>query len=250
LGLRFPTRNVNSADKKLKGMPKHELDSANEPLADASLVACPSCDLMQRLPELEPGEFARCPRCDTELRRRRKDSLQRTLALTLGAAVLVIIANTVPMLGLSAVGNESFTTIIGGARQLWRHDQQIVACMVFFSAVLAPGLQIGLLLVVLLGSLRERPAVWVGGLLRHLPFTRTWSMLEIMLLGVLVALTKIAEYATVIPGVALFAVGGLVVLIPAMQSSFDPQEIWDRIQWANGQASPAASTRRTREDKP
>src|SRR5437016_5713382 len=76
----------------------------NQPLPDAALVACPHCDLLQRLPELVPGASARCPRCDKELWRRREDSLERTLALALAAAVLCVVANFVPMLGLSAVG--------------------------------------------------------------------------------------------------------------------------------------------------
>ena len=56
----------------------------NEPIADTSLIACLHCDLLQRLPELAPGASARCPRCDKELWRHREDSLNRTLALTLG----------------------------------------------------------------------------------------------------------------------------------------------------------------------
>ena len=56
----------------------------NEPLADPALIGCPHCDLLQRLPELAPGASARCPRCNKELWRRREDSLNRTLALTLG----------------------------------------------------------------------------------------------------------------------------------------------------------------------
>jgi len=62
----------------------------NEPLADTTLIGCPHCDLLQRLPELAPGASARCPRCDKELWRRREDSLNRTLALTLGAALCLI----------------------------------------------------------------------------------------------------------------------------------------------------------------
>ena len=65
----------------------------NQPLPDAALVACPDCDLLQRLPDLVPGASARCPRCDRELWRRREDSLQRTLALALAAAPLYVVAN-------------------------------------------------------------------------------------------------------------------------------------------------------------
>ena len=72
----------------------------NRPLADGSLVACPHCDLLQRLPEVVPGASARCPRCDKELWRHREDSFNRSFALTLAALVLYVVANTVPMLGL------------------------------------------------------------------------------------------------------------------------------------------------------
>jgi paraquat-inducible protein A len=204
----------------------------NQPLRDPALIACPDCDLLQRLPELAPGASARCPRCDRELWRRREDSLNRTLALTLAAAVLYLMANAVPMLGLSAVGRQASTTVLGGVQQLWDDGQQVVAVLVLFAAVVAPALQIGFLLMIVLGVQRVHPPRWVGTLLRHHPTTRIWSMIEVMLLGVLVALIKIADYATVVPGVALFALGGLVFLLAAMQASFDPREVWNRVEWA------------------
>jgi paraquat-inducible protein A len=216
----------------------------NRPLADASLVACPHCDLLQRLPEIAPGASARCPRCDKELWRRREDSLNRTLALTLAALVLYVIANTVPMLGLTAVGHAASTTVVGGAQQLWHDGQQIVAVLVLFAAVLAPALQIGFMLLILIGAQRQQPSAWVGTLLHRLHVTRTWSMIEVMMLGVLVALTKIADYATVIPGAALFALGALIFVLAAMQSNFDPHEVWDRVEWAEaGARQPAAGGR-------
>ncbi len=211
-------------------------ETVNQALADASIVACPHCDLLQRLTEIAPGASARCPRCDKELWRRREDSFNRSFALTLAALVLYVVANTVPMLGLTAVGHAASTTVVGGAQQLWHDGQQIVAVLVLFAAVIAPALQIGFMLLILIGCLRQQPPAWVGTLLRHLHFTRTWSMIEVMLIGVLVALTKIADYATVIPGVALFSLGGLVVLLAAMQSNFDPREVWDRVEWAEADA--------------
>src|SRR5947209_17350009 len=91
----------------------------NQLIGDPGIVACLHCDLLQRLPEIAPGASARCPRCDKELWRRREDSLNRTFALALAAAVLYVIANSVPMLGLSAVGRQASTTVFGGAQQLW-----------------------------------------------------------------------------------------------------------------------------------
>jgi paraquat-inducible protein A len=201
-------------------------------ISDPCLVACPDCDLLQRLPELEPGASARCPRCDTELWRRRADSLERCFALALAAAVLYVVANTVPMLGLEAVGHRASTTVVGGAQRLWADGRELVAALVLFTAVVAPALQIGFMLAMVLGARRSPAPRWVGTLLRHHPTTVLWSMIEVMMLGVLVALIKIADYATVVPGLALYALAALVVLLAAMQSIFDPREVWTRVAWA------------------
>jgi len=222
----------------------------NRALSDSWLVACPQCDLLQRLPDLAPGASARCPRCGEELWRRRVDSLNRTLALTIAAALLYVIANCVPMLGLKAVGHRASTTVLGGVAQLWDDEEQIVAVLVLFAAVIAPGLQIAFMLATVLGALRARVPRWVTTLLRHQPTTQTWSMIEVMLLGVLVALIKIADYATVIPGVALFTLGALVFVFAAMQANFDPREVWERIEWADAAERRAAAANRGAEATP
>lgn len=219
----------------------------NTPLADDTIVACLDCDLLQRIPEVPPGASVRCPRCDKELWRHKPDSLHRTFALTLAALVLYIIANAVPMLGLHAVGREAFTTVIGGADQLWHDGQQLVAVLVLFAAVIAPALQILFLLLIVLGCQRQQPPFWVGMFLRNLHFTRTWSMIEVMLLGVLVSLTKIAEYASIIMGEAFFALFALVILLAAIQSSFDPREVWQRIEWAESDARREVAEKSTAE---
>jgi paraquat-inducible protein A len=211
----------------------------NVPIDDGALIACPHCDLLQRLPALPPGASARCPRCDRELWRTRVDSRTRTLALSLAAASLFVVANAVPMLGLSAVGRAASTTVIGGAAHLWTHDERLVALLVLCTAVVAPGMQIAIMLAAALGARAERPAPWVGMLLRHQPTARTWSMIEVMLLGVLVALVKIADYASVIPGMALFVLGALVFVLAAMQANFDAREVWQRVVWFDAVSEPA-----------
>lgn len=210
----------------------------NQPLADRAIIACLHCDLLQRLPDLAPGASARCPRCNKELWRRREDSVNRTLALTIGAAILYVIANSVPMLGLTIVGRDASTTVIGGARHLWENGQVLVGVLVLFTAVIAPALQIGFMLIIVLAVDFKRTPRWIGTLLRYHPATRTWSMIEVMMLGVLVALIKIADYATVIPGVALFVLWSLVFLLAAIQANFDPRLAWDQIEWATGRTAP------------
>jgi paraquat-inducible protein A len=222
----------------------------NRPVANHSLVACRHCDLLQRLPNLPAGASARCARCEKELWRHREDSLNRTLALTVAAAILYAVANAVPMLGITAVGRGASTTVLGGAMHLWENGPWIVGVLVLFTAVIAPALQIGFMLAIVLGARRERPPKWVGILLRHHPTTRTWSMVEVMLLGVLVALIKIADYATVVPGIALFALGALVFLLAGIQSSFEPRYVWERIEWADAGARPGSTANRLAEDVP
>ena len=98
--------------------------------------------------------------------------------------------------------------------------------------MVAPALQIVLTLAIILGARREPAPRWTGTLLRHHGTTQTWSMIEVMMLGVLVALVKIADYARVIPGTALFVLGALIVVLTAMQVSFEPREVWQKIEWA------------------
>jgi uncharacterized lipoprotein YmbA len=137
------------------------------------------------------------------------------------------------MLGLTIVGRDASTTVIGGALHLWDNEQKIVGALVLFTAVIAPALQIGLMLAIVLGAMRERAPRWVGALLRYHPTTRIWSIIEVMMVGVLVALVKIADYATVIPGVAPFVLWVLVpVTIPASvdQPEFVVQVAANRVQ--------------------
>ena len=141
------------------------------------------------------------------------------------------------------VGHQASTTVIGGARQLWEDGQELVAGLVLLTVVIAPALQIAFMLAIVLAARRAYPPRWVGTLLRLHPTTGTWSMIEVMMVGVLVALIKIAELATVIPGIALFTLGALVFLLAAMQASFDPREVWDKVTWA------AAGARRAPADE-
>jgi paraquat-inducible protein A len=201
-------------------------------------VACPDCDLLQRLPELRPGGKARCSRCNNILATQPTDSLNRALALTLTAAVVFIVANTSPLMGLSAVGRHASTSIVGGAYEMWLQGQDVTAMIVLFCAVIAPGSYILFMLAVLLAVRRPPAPRWVGEMLRWADSMQPWSMSEVMMLGILVALIKIAELATVEPGIGMYAVGGLIVLFAAIMVSFHPREIWQRIEWADGAAPP------------
>ncbi|HYB41172.1 MAG TPA: paraquat-inducible protein A [Candidatus Methylomirabilis sp.] len=201
-------------------------------------VACPDCDLLQHIPELPPGGKARCRRCSNTLASRPADAIERPLALAVAAAIVFIIANTTSLMGLSAVGRQASTTIGGGVYQMWQQGEPVTAIIVGFCAIVAPGGYILFMLTILLAVRRPPGPAWVGELLRWADSMQPWSMNEVMILGILVALIKIAELASVDAGIGMYAVGVLVVLFTAIMVTFDPREVWKRVQWADGRMPP------------
>ena len=201
-------------------------------------IACPDCDLLQKIPELPAGGKARCSRCACTVARRMAEPIDLPLALALTAAVVFIVANTWPLMSLSAVGRYASTTILGGAYEMWLQDEAITAVIVAFCAVIAPAGYILFMLTVLFAVRRPPAPKWVGEMLRGAEFMQAWSMNEVMMLGILVALIKIAELANVRADIGMYAMGALVLLFPAIMVSFDPDEIWQRVEWADGSVAP------------
>ena len=106
--------------------------------------------------------------------------------------------------------------------------------IVAFCAVIAPGTHILFLLVVLLAVRRPPAPRWVGEMLRSAHLMQPWSMTEVMMLGILVALFKIAQLATVLPGIGMYAAGAFIFLLSAVLVTFEPHEVWKRVEWADG----------------
>jgi paraquat-inducible protein A len=180
-------------------------------------------------------------RCGSQLAKRPGVPSDLPLALTIAAAILFIVANTSPLMNLSVVGRTASTTIAGGAYQMWLQGEEITGVLVAFCAVIAPGGYLLFMLVLLLAARRSPAPYWVGEMLRWVSHFQIWSMLEVMLLGILVALIKIAELATVDAGIGMLAVGALVLLIPAIAVNFNDREVWQRVQWVDGETPPLAA---------
>lgn len=191
--------------------------------------ACPQCDLLQRLPALDVGQSAGCVRCGCVLLARPRHGDQIPMALTLTALIAFVVANTTPLMDLSVLGRSASTTILGGAWDLWHNDQPITAAVVAFCAFGAPALYLLFMLLVLVAARRPVLSHHHGELLRWGMHMREWSMFEVMLIGILVALFKIASLATVNPDVGMAALVALAFLLPAISVSFEADRIWRRI---------------------
>ena len=118
---------------------------------------------------------------------------------------------------------------------MWMQGEMITAVVVALFVVVAPALDIVFMLAVLLAARRPPAPRWVGDLLRWTELSGVWSMVGVMMLGILglAGQDRVAGHGG--PGIGIFAVGALVFLLAAMSASFEPREIWERVRWANGE---------------
>jgi paraquat-inducible protein A len=196
----------------------------------ARLVACHDCDFLHRLGEIPEGATALCIRCGGVLRRRRRNSIERTLALTLAASVLFVVANSYPFLAFDMKGQVTQTTLLTGVFDLYAQGMWEIAGLVGLTAVAAPLAQLALLLYVLLPVHLGRIPWQMAGAFRLLRHVQPWSMMEVFLVGILVAVTKLVDMASVVPGLALWAFALLIVVLAAASASLDPEAVWERFE--------------------
>src|SRR4051812_8902784 len=108
-----------------------------------SLIACPQCDLLQRSAPLAKPCVARCRRCRALLYRPVIDDLDRPLAYTLAAAILFIVANFFPIVGLELQGQTTTATLFGMARTLFQENMKLLGALVLFTTIIVPALELG-----------------------------------------------------------------------------------------------------------
>ena len=194
-----------------------------------SLVACPDCDLLNRLDGPAAATLL-CARCGAVLRRHRPDSIDRTLALVVAALLLFALANAFPFLAMQTGGLVQETTLLSGVHELWRQDLRLLAALVFCTCVLVPAAQLaGLLTSLLPLRLGRRPPPGAARILRLVQAAAPWGMMEVFMLGILVALVKLGHMATIVPGVSVFSFAALIVVMAAALSTLDPALIWARL---------------------
>ena len=193
------------------------------------MKACHDCDALQHAVPLQSGGVARCWRCAAVLYRRSRHGLETTLALTLAAAVLFVMANVFPIVSLELQGQRTATSLWGAVQSLWDQDVPLLALLVFATTMLLPALDLASMLWLLLPlALGHQPLA--GALvLRALLVVKPWGMVEVFMLGVLVALVKLAHLASVVPGVALWSFGALILVFAAAAASFDAEQTWAKL---------------------
>jgi len=196
---------------------------------DAKTVACATCGLVQRVNEPPAGFAAECARCGGVILERRVAGPEVTAALTLAALILYIPANVYPILRMSYYGAYSENTVWDGVVALARQQEWLVAAVVFLASIVVPLVKLAVLFF-LVASARAHSIRWQRlrtSLYRFIDVIGPWAMLDVFLLAILVALVKMGEIATVLPGPGLLAFAGVVILTIVASASFDPRLIWN-----------------------
>jgi paraquat-inducible protein A len=194
--------------------------------AAQGLAACHTCG------KTSPVALGKCPRCGSALHLRKPNSIQRTVALMIAAAALYIPANILPVMTIVELGYVDATTITAGMISFWRSGAYPIALVIFTASILIPLLKIialSWLCLAATGKLHPSPAM-LGKVYWFTELLGRWSMVDIFVVGILVALVQLGNYMTITPGPGALAFAGVVVLTMFAAMSFDPRLLWDRLE--------------------
>ncbi len=186
------------------------------------LQGCPICT------SVGSAEKTHCDGCGATLHAGWDESIQKTWAWLITSAILYFPANFLPITYNRFLGKESESTILGGAVTLWEHGDKPIAVVIFVASVLVPLGKMTVLawmcLSVQMGSnfaLTQKTKLY-----RVTEFVGRWSMIDVFVVAILVALIQLGNIMTVRPGVAAVAFAGMVVTTMLASLSFDPRLLW------------------------
>ena len=192
------------------------------------LVGCHVCGLVLDLSGTRKGQ-ATCPRCGAHMHHRKPDSLNRTWALVITAGILYIPANLFPVMTVISFGKGEPDTILSGVKVLIEANMWPLALLVFFASITVPMLKL-LGLTFLLISVRRKSSWRLRDrtlLYRIIEFVGRWSMIDIFMISILIALVKLEAIATIEPGIGATSFAGVVILTMIASMMFDPRLMWD-----------------------
>jgi paraquat-inducible protein A len=194
------------------------------------LRECADCGQRQMVPAPPPGVVASCLRCAAVLRRGRADPLGRTLVLGLTGLVLLLIACLSDMMDVSTAGIDRGATLLSGPEGLNHDGLWELSLLVIFTTIAAPLLHLGGTTWVLLGIRLHRPPSHLRPLFAILRRLRQWSMIEVYLVGLFVAYTKLRSLVQITIGPALWALVALMLVVIAADALLDPEAVWQRLE--------------------
>ncbi len=196
----------------------------------SNYLACPECDLLLQQTVSVVGDKLHCPRCNYLLHRPRTQSVARTFALSLTGLFLLLPANLLPTVGVKILGNTHDGTLLSGVVTLFNEGMWAVSLIVFLSSILFPMLSIILSLLISGHLYFNRGNRHLNQWLRTLQHIEEWAMLEVYLLGIIVACVKLASMAELKFGFGLSAFVLLLLVTVTLANNFDSMLFWQQIE--------------------
>lgn len=193
------------------------------------LTACPECDLLLNPTQTVVGDKAHCPRCGYLLQRPSKQSIERTFALSIAGLILMFPANLMPLIGIKMLGNAKDGTLWSGVLALFEEHMWGVALLVFLSSILFPLLNIILSLLISAHLYFNKPSRHLAHWMRWLQHIDEWAMLEVYMLGIIVACVKLSSTSELKFGFGLYAFVALLIVTGMLTSSLDKVLFWRQI---------------------
>lgn len=206
------------------------LDGRTTAVTAPRLYECPDCGQMQVLPALPAGARAVCLRCDAVLRHTRRDPLLLPLALNISALILFGLGATLTMMSVTTAGQQRAAALVTGPAELEQYGLWEISVVVLITTVAAPLARVLCMLAVLLGLRLERPPAELRAIYAWVEHLRPWSMVEIYLLGLFVAYVRLSGMTTVDLGPAVYALGGLMVIMVLADYMLDGQAVWEAME--------------------
>jgi len=200
-------------------------------MSTENLIACHECDLLQRLPGHQGSYVARCRRCSAVLHRGVENSIDRTLALTLAGVILFAVANSFPFLAFKLKGQETQTTLITGVADLYNQGKWEIAILVLLTTIVVPMIQLLVQLYVFVPLKFNRIPWNMARVFRFAQNLSPWSMMEVFLIGIIVAIVKLVGMAQIIPGLALWSFAALIITLAAAAANMDSQVVWGHVEY-------------------
>jgi paraquat-inducible protein A len=194
-----------------------------------SITACPECDLLLNPSAAVAGDKAHCPRCGYLIERPRKQSIERTFALSIAGLILIFPANLMPLIGIKMLGGTKDGTLWSGVVALFAENMWSVAILVFLSSILFPLLNIILSLLISAHLYFNKPNQYLAHWMRWLQHMDEWAMLEVYMLGIIVACVKLASSSELKFGFGLYAFVALLIITGMLASSLDKVLFWRKI---------------------
>lgn len=193
---------------------------------DAGIVVCGECHQLNRW---QPPAPQHCRRCNALLHPRRPNSIARTWALLVAAALLYIPANLLPIMTVSLLGQGSPATIMEGVMELIHAQMLPIALVVFVASILVPTFKLVGIALLLYSVQRHQPLSPRQRIImfRFIEWIGRWSMLDIFVIAILVALVSFGNLAHIEAGAGALAFAAVVVLTMLAAITFDPRLIWD-----------------------